>query len=442
MRPGRARSGQACPSVEGLAAPEERGEHGVIRTTTPRHGWLLAGFLLLSWNPGAAEVARDKLVLAHYMAWYASREISGQWGWHWTMGRFNPDAVRADGRRQMAAHDEPLLGLYDSSDPHLLESHVLLLKLAGLDGVVVDWYGISNFNDFGLIHGNTQALIPFLKRAGLRFAICYEDQSIGHRVRGQQLPPERALQAGKDDLHWLERHWFADEAYVKLRERPLLLVFGPQHFPGKDWAAMSQSLKVAPVLFALPHLAEAAGVEGIFGWPPVSGGKTRTPEEWGKDLEELTLRKETLMPVAFPGFRDIYQEAGLHASYGFIDAREGQTLAETLDMAWKSQSPWMQIATWNDHGEGTVVEPTRDLGYRHLEFIQGTLRKRRGEGFAPEDLRLPVLLYGLRRRCGADQALRTALDEAAASLFAGKCEEARRGLQAVSAQLPADAVRE
>jgi len=35
----------------------------------------------------------------------------------------------------------PLIGLYDSTDPDLLECHLLQMKLAGIDGVIPDWYG-------------------------------------------------------------------------------------------------------------------------------------------------------------------------------------------------------------------------------------------------------------------------------------------------------------
>ena len=40
------------------------------------------GFNALLWFslPGAA--AERKLVLAHYMSWYESKAVSGQWGWH------------------------------------------------------------------------------------------------------------------------------------------------------------------------------------------------------------------------------------------------------------------------------------------------------------------------------------------------------------------------
>jgi hypothetical protein len=40
----------------------------------------------------------------------------------------------------------------------------------------------------------------------------------------------------------------------------------------------------------------------------------------------------------------------------------------------KSGAPIVQIATWNDYGEGTGIEPTAERGLRDLDFIMRRLR--------------------------------------------------------------------
>ncbi|MEZ5433855.1 MAG: hypothetical protein R3F31_22355 [Verrucomicrobiales bacterium] len=85
-------------------------------------------------RPGESE----PLILAHFMPWYGSKDSGGRWGWHWTMGHFDPDRVRWDGRREIASHDYPLIGPYDSGDSDVLECQVLLMKIAGIDGVIID----------------------------------------------------------------------------------------------------------------------------------------------------------------------------------------------------------------------------------------------------------------------------------------------------------------
>ena len=66
--------------------------------------------------------APGKTLLVHYMPWYASKPVSGKWGWHWTMNHFNPDKMDENGQRELATHDPPLIGPYDSGDPDALAS--------------------------------------------------------------------------------------------------------------------------------------------------------------------------------------------------------------------------------------------------------------------------------------------------------------------------------
>ncbi|MFH1184757.1 MAG: hypothetical protein V1755_06915 [Chloroflexota bacterium] len=112
----------------------------------------VAGFLHAEDGP--------RTVLVHYMPWYASKPVSGHWGWHWTMDHFNPDRVAENGPREVASHYYPLIGPYDSSDPHALECHVLLMKLAGIDGAIIDWYGTKDYHDYAAIHRNAERISP------------------------------------------------------------------------------------------------------------------------------------------------------------------------------------------------------------------------------------------------------------------------------------------
>src|SRR5580700_6388963 len=90
-----------------------------------------------------------KLLLAHYMGWYTAKPFSKSWGWHWTMGHYDPD-IEKEGRRPAASHYYPLIGLYDSSDPDVLDCQCLLMKLSGIDGVIIDWYGTDDYLDYAV----------------------------------------------------------------------------------------------------------------------------------------------------------------------------------------------------------------------------------------------------------------------------------------------------
>jgi acetyl esterase/lipase len=367
--------------------------------------------ILFALCPLLSAFSAEPQLLAHYMPWYATKDVSGAWGWHWTMNHFDPEQKKWDDQRKIASHDYPLIGPYDSGDDHALECHALLMKIAGLDGVVIDWYGTSDLNDHAMNHHNTQKFIPWLKNAGLSFAVCYEDQAVKTLKNGEDVK-----QAAKD-LQWAEEHFFTDASYVRQDGRPVLLVFGPQHVKWKF------DLSSKPLVFGLPHLVKPNGLDGAFAWPPVTGGKSLSPEQWKKELGLIYSEKPPFIATAFPGFKDIYKQAGVHDSYGSIASRAGLTLSESLAQALESKAPLIQIATWNDYGEGTMIEPTRNNGFRHLAKLP-----RCGN---PADLRLPVMLYQLRKR-GGDAAK---LDEAATLMLASRFTEAEAILASVSREL-------
>ena len=126
----------------------------------------------------------SKPVMVYYMPWFVAKPFSSSWGWHWTMNHYDPDVVNAFGERQVASWYYPLIGPYDSADPVVLEYHVLLMKLAGIDGVIVDWYGPDNYNDYAINNERTAALFDYTRRARLKFSVCYEDQTIQQEING------------------------------------------------------------------------------------------------------------------------------------------------------------------------------------------------------------------------------------------------------------------
>ena len=92
----------------------------------------------------------------------------------------------------------------------------------------------------------------------------------------------------------------------------------------------------------------------------------------------------------------------------------------------------MQIATWNDWGEGTGIEPTEEFGYRDLETVQEVVRTALDPAFPfrPADLRLPARLLALRRAAGAPRD-GEALDGVARLIAAGEVAAAAARLDAL-----------
>lgn len=397
----------------------------------------LAAILALLFAPlpsaRSAEPAARPLVVAHYMPWFAAKPFSPQWGWHWTMNAFDPDQVTA-GKRQIASHYTPLIGPYDSGDPAVIEYHLLLMKLAGLDGAIVDWYGLSDFLDYPALHRNTRALFAGAAPFGLQVGICYEDQTIPRLVEAKRLPASDRVKHAQTEIEWLRANWFAQPTYLKLNSVPVLLSFGFDGLTEAEWGQVFPATGAAP-LYLSEHRRRSAA-KGSFDWPQPQAGLAAL-DTYYQAARELQAAGYLFLPVAFPRFHDIYKEGKAQEGYAPIPDDQGRTFASSLERAVQSGAPLVQIATWNDWGEGTIIEPSAEFGYRDLEVLQKQRRSRAPQFLTtPEDLRLPLRLWRLRGRPAPTPAFTAELDRIAAQLAGADAAGARSALARLEAPAP------
>jgi len=359
------------------------------------------------------------LILAHYMPWFEAKPVSQNWGWHWTMNHFNPDSI-VEGKAEIASHFHPLIGPYDSSDPHVLEYQLLTMKLAGIDGVIVDWYGLTDFRDYAILHRNTTRLLETAERFKMKFIICYEDQTIPALVDAQRITAmDRVTHAAKE-IEWLEKYWFKSPSYVQLDGKPVLLSFGQTGLTNEEWSECLKRSGVDVCYFSQQQRRRAA--IGAFDWP--------TPTEPLIAFERFHDSSQDwsfAIPVAFPRFVDIYAEANVSKSYGRMNDDNGQSFRMMLERAIKSNASLIQIATWNDWGEGTMIEPSHEFGYRDLETVLELCQQHSVipsmSAEAGVHLRIPLRLLQ-QRRANPNPDLTKQLDRVASLLADRKFGEA------------------
>jgi hypothetical protein len=381
---------------------------------------LLAAPLLLSLV--AAADAGPKPLMVYYMPWFVAKPISADWGWHWTMNHFSPDNMNASGEREIASWYYPLIGPYDSADPAVLEYHVLLMKLAGIDGVIVDWYGSDDFLDYASNDRHTAAILEFARRAGLKFALCYEDRTIQQEINGGLIAATNALAQAQNIMRYVQSTYFEQPNYLRWRGQPVLLNFGPQYFKqNSEWQQIFSVLTNPPAFFTEDTRLPVGA--GAFNWPPMflsqapgTGGVLSSVALAGylTSFEQAGSSWPAFISSAFPRFHDIYQKAGIRDYWGYLGDRNGDTLRETLSRALTNASAIVQIVTWNDFGEGTVLEPTVEYGYRDLGIVQDLRRQFMDPTFAyrTNDLTLATRLYHLRSRGTTNSLIATELDRA------------------------------
>lgn len=329
-------------------------------------------------------------VFAHYMVWFETDKTcldTGKWGWHWTMNNTSLNPANGD----IASHYHPLTGPYASGDADILDYQCLLMKYSGIDGVIVDWYGSNADNTVARHTSNSEALLHAIEKAGMQIAVMYEDNAISS---------SDYVSAGRTDMTYLNKNFFSSASYTRIDGRPLLMDFGPQKISEpKDWYRIFQVLTTKPYFVVLNGASEKANnasytnSEGEFLWV------NPDPAAWYNSSKN---RFNMVFGGAMPGFHDFYKEGGAGDGYTSYDDMGGTLFDNQLEAARTASLDWLQISTWNDYGEGTVIEPTRENGYRDLV----TLQRFTGCGCSESNLKTIYRWYTLRVKYnGNSQAL-------------------------------------
>jgi hypothetical protein len=341
-------------------------------------------------------------VYVHYMPWFEDKSTSGNgtWGQHWTMANRNPDNMDSTGRREIASHFYPLIGPYASSDPDVIEYHLLLMKYAGVEGILFDWYGATDLNDYASIRHNTEAMIAKLSEVGLKFAIVYEDRTI--TAAASQNPDIDRISAAQDDMLYIEENYFSNPSYIEIDGKHLFLVFGPEefHMPS-EWDEIISSFYDEPIFLVLNGKSSETA--------PASSGEYIWVDNGSLDVKYETRNNfNYFLGGAYPGFMDYYREGGWGDGFSWqIDFNNGLTFRNNLQKASQYTIDFLQLITWNDFGEGTMIEPTQEFEYSLLEEVQSFA----GIEYSDTELRAIHQLFTLRKENTSNTDIRNRLDQ-------------------------------
>jgi hypothetical protein len=117
------------------------------------------------------------------------------------------------------------------------------------------------------------------------------------------------------------------------------------------------------------------------------------------------------MAAAFPGFNSFYAEGGGSGPGPLLSNTPSPSVAffkQTLDLALGTNLTYLQLVTWNDYGEGTIIEPTTQFGYQYLTTLQQELGV---STLTQSDLEAVTQLYTLREANAGNAANLLKLDQ-------------------------------
>lgn len=290
---------------------------------------------------------------------------------------------------------EPMLGWYKDGSDDVARQHIDWMADHGIDFVVFDWYW-SKESAVYLEH----ALASYLRspnRDRVGFSILWANHN--------QVPVSR------DNfdrmIHYWVRYYFGQKGYLRVEGKPVVFIFYAE-FLKNDAAKLGLSTK--DLLDSAQEIAKQNGLPGIYfvagtpavspmidGYASASGYSALSAYNYHGGL------KSPVMSRSFPELDAAYQEhwdrfgrkgdlpviVPMTSGWdkrpwgGSRDPKHDESVstpgqferhlraAKTFMDNTTNKTPKMGvICCWNEFGEGSYIEPTKQDGFSHLEKVK------------------------------------------------------------------------
>ena len=331
------------------------------------------------------------------MAMSVSRTVgySGKWR-TWQNNQHNPDVRKPNGRRDIASVYYPSIGLYDTSDPDYIECACQLMHLAGIDA-------ISFFTPDANDSWQLQALsrwFEVMKRYGLTGmprpqpkssvkdldALINVFQPVTFRYCGRPLLP--FFNIDPDRLDALSK-W---KAAFTPESRPYLVKWlqqtcKPPFDGGFDW--------VGDATHPQRQSATRSGWKRYFDAQLAREGYDSDVARACKLIEQGAMK--VYIEGVNPGFDDSPVNGWGNGSH-YIERAGGETYRYRWNKAVEHGFALACIPTWDDWGEGSMIEPTVEFGNLYLEITREFTAKFKGKKPLSGNFDLPQWIYLIRKK--------------------------------------------
>ena len=267
--------------------------------------------------PGARAGGTPVETAIFYYAWFGTPARDGEYV-HWQQGGHAPPA-------RVGSSFYPARGPYSSADALVLDAHMREIAAAGIDTVIVSWWGRGSLEDRRL-----PAVVAAARAHGLRVAAHLEPYG------------GRTVTSTGDDVAALRKLGIVD-----------FYVWASVELADEDWAELNRSLSGVR-LFAntnLPGKAAAGGFHGVYTYDVLlyDGGF------FPRYCAQARRLKLLCAPSVGPGY---------DARRATPDLRvRSRSDGATYDAMWRGAlragADLVTITSYNEWHEGTQIEPAR-----------------------------------------------------------------------------------
>jgi hypothetical protein len=278
-------------------------------------------------------LAHAGTVAIFYYPWYGTPAQDGAWQ-HWNQNGHQPPG-------DLYSPFYPAQGPYSSSDPRVVDQQMAQISMAGIDEVVVSWWGRGSPEDQRL-----PLVISSARRYGLLVGIHLEPY------------PNRSMASVAEDLAYI--------ATLGIRD---VYIYHPRDFSAAEWATLrgqtpSQLRLLAGTEFA--GFALAGHFNGIYTYDfsTYNGGK----------FIRLCAEAHAMHLVCAPSVGPGYDGSRAGETSGGRQRLRGATYDRLWTAALAAAPDIVTITSYNEWGEGTQIEPAQARqGYASYDGAWGLI---------------------------------------------------------------------
>jgi glycoprotein endo-alpha-1,2-mannosidase len=273
--------------------------------------------------------AHARTVAVFYYPWYGTVAHDGSWG-HWNQNGHHPPG-------NIYSRFYPARGVYSSASPAVADAQMAEIASAGIDEVIVSWWGRGSVEDQRL-----PLVMRVARRHRLQVAIHLEPY------------PGRSLQSVAADLSYI--------AGLGIRD---VFVYQPGDFTTGDWAAI---LTAAPPSLRVFSGDDDVGfaVQGHF-----AGFYTYDFVDYrGAAFRRLCVEAHRAGLLCAPSVGPGYDGVRAGEPPVLEPRRDGATYDALWAAAIAAHPDYVTITSYNEWGEGTQIEPA--VSRRGYESYSGS----------------------------------------------------------------------
>jgi hypothetical protein len=276
-------------------------------------------------------LAHAGTVAIFYYPWYGTPTLDAGWE-HWDQNNHQPPG-------DLYSPFYPAQGPYSSSDPRVVARQMAQISTAGIDEVVVSWWGRGSAEDQRL-----PLVISAARRRGLLVGIHLEPY------------PNRSMASVAEDLAYV--------ATLGIRD---VYIYHPRDFSAAEWATLRDQTPPLIRLLAgteLVGFAAAGRFDGIYTYD----FSTYSGDKFARLCAEAHAMHLVCAPSVGPGYDG--RRAG--ESSGWRQRSNGATYDRLWSAALTAAPDIVTITSYNEWGEGTQIEPARPRrGYASYDGAWG-----------------------------------------------------------------------